>query len=193
MVSSLVLLFSESTQLKVEKISAFGNELLIGKPQAITIVLWVATFYWLIRYYQYAQSTHRRALKNGVQGRINETCITPALSGFLKRHEDWIYVGTDKTNPTCHVYATRCDVITIDPKYLDVKLSLERTVQTDSRISRTMLGSHDYRVEGMNLYWLRLKSFFYCVIHTPLYTEIVLPYIVFSLPVVYVGLKFAMY
>jgi|GEM_PF-2870416 len=189
MVSSLVLLFSEFTQLKVEKISAFGNELLIGKPQAVTIALWAATFYWLIRYYQYARSTHRGALRNGVQGRVNQTCSIPVLSGFLKKNESWIYEETEKTNPTCHVYPTQCDVIRIDPKYLDVRVSLEKTVQIDSGISHTMLGSHDYRIEGIALYWLRLKAFFHCVIHTPLYTEIALPYIVFSLPIVYAGYK----
>lgn len=52
-IMSLVVLFSELAGLKIEKISIFGNEATIGKPELVTITLWIFLFYWLIRYYQY--------------------------------------------------------------------------------------------------------------------------------------------
>jgi hypothetical protein len=85
MIVSLVLLFSEATELKVEKINVFGTELFVNHPYAVNVVLWVVALYWLVRYYQYSRAEYHGALEQFIQSRISQkTCPPVALKRLLR-------------------------------------------------------------------------------------------------------------
>lgn len=101
MVASLVLLFSEVTELKVEKISAFGTELLVGKAQAVTLALWVAAVYWLIRFYQYSKVGPVKKLPQAILARIHALTPEVAKALFIKRNSQGILAGISHDRIAC--------------------------------------------------------------------------------------------
>lgn len=84
MIASLALLFSEVTELRIQKLSAFGNELLIGEPYAVTLALWVATTYWLFRFYQYSGENLGTITGNLIFYRVREIGVPTALRTLLR-------------------------------------------------------------------------------------------------------------
>ncbi|ALC16381.1 hypothetical protein DSOUD_1603 [Desulfuromonas soudanensis] len=53
LLSSLVVLFVELSQVRIEKVNIFGNELIIDNPNMITFWLWGMFFYFGIMYFYY--------------------------------------------------------------------------------------------------------------------------------------------
>jgi len=180
MIVSLVLLFSEATDLKVEKLSAFGTELLVGQPQAVTTALWIAALYWLIRFYQYSHDEYTGAISLAVKDRVVQISAPVALRKLLHEEPKLIVPGTVKAIP-----------ITAPSIFESSKLSnvLEVQLQIGTPSANEGIGSRTIRIDGADLYWLRLRGWIYVILHTALFTELVLPYMVFALPVLYAGYK----
>ncbi len=190
MIVSLILLFSEATDLRVEKISAFGTELLVGQPQAVTMALWVAALYWLVRYYQYSRAEYHGALEQFIQSRVSQrTCPPVALKRLLREEPSLLEKFHDiKALPSIDYKSF--SIKDIKHNYLVVTFELTKTA-TDGQATVTQgIGERTVRLDGADLFWLRFQSWIHLILHTTLFTELVLPYIVFALPVLYVGYKF---
>jgi len=190
MIVSLVLLFSEATDLKVEKISAFGTELLVGQPQAVTMALWIAAIYWLIRFYQYSNAGYKGVLNNAVQHHVEkyEVCEPVALKRLL--HEE-----PNLLDPISGIKATstfeciQFGIHNSKPNYFEVLLGLKKVATDGTGGIDQRLDPKIVRIDGTDLFWLRVRAWIHLILHTTLFTELVLPYIVFALPVLYVGYK----
>lgn len=187
MIASLVLLFSEATELKVEKISAFGTELLIGQPQAVTTALWVAAIYWLIRYYQYARAGYQGALRQAVQGRVLNTCAPAALKRLL-REEPSLLTPIESVKVLPQINYSSTGVIVNETNFLEIELGLHKTA-TDERSSTIEVMSRRVRLDGVDLFLLKVRAFIHTILHTTLFTEVVLPYVVFAAPILYAVYK----
>ena len=189
MIVSLVLLFSEATELKVEKISAFGTELLVGQPQAVTMALWVAAVYWLVRFYQYSRAVFPNAMENIIQNQVNnKTCQKVAIKRLI-REEPSLLEPINNIDAIPTIDYSSFGILASNPNYLKVKLELKKTA-SDERSSATQgIGERIVLIDGSDLFWLRFRAWVHLISHTTLFTELVLPYIVFALPVLYVGFK----
>lgn len=189
MIVSLVLLFSEATELKVEKISAFGNELLIGHPQAVTSALWIAALYWLLRYYQYARPQFPGVINKAIHERLFNTCGPAALKKILRDEKRLL-------DPFSDVAATPELGYSImkyfnEPGSFEVVLKLEKFASNreQEKVVRIGMGERTVRFSSAESSWLRIKAWSHAILHTTVFTELVLPYIVFALPVLYAGYK----
>lgn len=189
MIVSLVLLFSEATELRVEKISAFGTELLVGQPQAVTMALWVAAVYWLVRFYQYSGAVFPNAIENIIQNQVNyKTCQKVAIKRLIIEEPSLLEpINNIKTKPT--IDYSSLSILASNRKYLKVKLELKKTASDEHSSATQGLGDRIIQIDGADLFWLRFRALINLTLHTTLFTELVLPYIVFSLPVLYVGFK----
>ncbi len=190
MIVSLVLLFSEATELKVEKISAFGTELLVGQSQAVTTALWVAAVYWLVRFYQYSRVTHEGSLRNTIQIYVVKyEVIWPVIQRRLLQNEPSLIEPFDdiKDIPTleCTVFGS----IEYRRNYVEAEVSVSRAVRNRRESVTQDVASRKVRVDGADLFWLRVRAWINLILHTTLFTELVFPYIVFSLPILYAGYK----
>lgn len=190
MIVSLVLLFSEATELKVEKISAFGTELLVGQSQAVTMALWVAALYWLVRFYQYSRTGYHRVLRQAVNERIREyeVCAPVALKRVL-REEPSLLEPFDDVKSIPSIECATFGILSYDSKHLEVQLGLKKTATDGQRSISVETETRKVRLDGASLFWLRVRSWIHLILHTTLFTELMLPYIVFTLPVLYVGYK----
>lgn len=179
MIGSLVLLFSEVTQLQIDKLSVFGTELTIGKPQAITNALWVAVFYWLIRYYQYARQTYPGAIKSAMNSRVRETAKASASNQIKierkhsqKRNKALPQIKTPVANIRAHY-----------PNCLLLNVSYEFEVQNGEAI--VPAETVNVEIKGIRLFVIKVKALLHTALHTTVLTEVVLPYIIFTLPLAY--------
>ena len=190
MIVSLILLFAESTELKVEKISAFGTELLVGNPQAVTMALWVAAIYWLVRFYQYSGAVYPNAIENIIQNEVsNKNCQKVALKRLLREEPSLLERFYDvKALPSIDYKSF--SIKDIKRNYLVVNLELTKAAADGRKSVTQVIGERTVRLDGADLFWLRFRAWIHLILHTPLFTELVLPYIVFALPVLYVGYKF---
>jgi hypothetical protein len=180
MIVSLVLLFSEITELKVEKISAFGTELLVGQPQAVTATLWVASIYWLLRFYQYSDLSSLRAF---VRDRVFKTCGPVALRR-LDHDDKGLSEPVEGVNaiPTFEYSIVKFGN---ESNYLDLILRLTKTSLDGRSIATQAAEERSVRLHWTDTYWLRIKAWFHMGLNTSLFTDLVLPYIVFAAPVIY--------
>lgn len=189
MIVSLVLLFFEATELKVERISAFGTEMLVGQSQAVTMALWVAALYWLVRFYQYSRTGYHMVLRQAVNERIREyeVCAPVALKRVLRKEPSLLEPFHDvESIPS--IECVTFEMLSYDSKHLDVQLGLKKTA-TDGQRSVSGTEKRKVRLDGASLFWLRVRSWIHLILHTTLFTELMLPYIVFTLPVLYGGYK----
>ena len=194
MIVSLVLLFAEFTDLKIQKINAFGNELLIGEPQAAINLMWFAAIYWLIRYYQYSR---------GHFGSLNDAARTYLFGTFesiarnkIARENPKLLENINNINAMPRLssqligqfYQGECFLITLRI-CKTISYNTEYAKQDATGYAKQDEGEFTTRLEGMELKWLRVKSWFHVIAKTTRFTDLVLPYIVFSAPVLNAGYK----
>ncbi len=67
---SLVLLFAETSELTINKLNVFGNELTIHNPVTVTLALGLAYLYWLYRYYVYFRDLGSKGFREKHNARL---------------------------------------------------------------------------------------------------------------------------
>jgi len=186
MIISLVLLFSEVTELKIEKLSAFGTELKIGEPQAVNWALWVAGVYWLWRFYQYSRPIFKGTIQGAIYQRTQETSLPVVLKKVLRENPNFLERLEDvPAEPTISIKESSFWGQGRD--YLEVQISLYKEAVSPRATATQSLGDHKIRLTGSDLRPLRRRAWFYLIVHTTLFTDLILPYVLFGLPVVYAG------
>jgi hypothetical protein len=184
MIVSLVLLFSEVADLQIEKLSAFGNELVIGKPYAINAALWVAGFYWLLRFYQYSRPKIAAMLLNTIHPYIQQNALPEGVKLLRAAHPEYLEPFENvPADPELSV--SNWTFRGHQPKYVDLQIELQKVASDGTNASVHRLGAHEVRIEGWALRKLQIRAWIYLVIHTRQFTELILPYVLFGLPLAY--------
>ncbi|HKB59826.1 MAG TPA: hypothetical protein VKC56_07235 [Gallionellaceae bacterium] len=188
MVVSLLLLFSEISGLKVTEINVFGTKLLINNPHAITALLWIATIYWAIRYYQYSREYH---------GRLGQ-----AVGLYMQRHaEPLILTQWKRENPNLVVPMfdrdgnrnfgfTLFGIMEHRFRFSnnDIRFRLDHHRENPNSLPAN--GSeYIVRLAGMPLFWLRIRGWTDAIVNTTIFTDWIVPYMVLSFPILYAVYK----
>ena len=190
MVVSLVLLFSEATELKFEKINVFGTELLVNQPYAVNAALWFAAIYWLWRFYQYSRLAYEGSLQRVIQDYIFKfDVLWPVIQKELHKSDPKLIEPIEDLMETPMLECTQYGSLQYMPKYVEAEVSISKVVNTKQRMASQGIGSRKVRVKGSELFRLRVRSWINLIVHTTLFTELLLPYFVFSLPVLYIIYK----
>jgi len=186
MIVSLVLLFSEVAELEISKLNVFGNDLLIGEPRAISGALWVAGFYWLLRFYQYSRPGFTDAIRGTIHQRAQQIARPTALALVLKKHPEFLERIPDV--PADPEISIKTYTYTAQrQEYLDMEVELEKAAAVGDRGAALGLGKYRVRIEGVALRKLRFRAWINLIVHTRHFTDFILPYVLFGLPLAYLA------
>lgn len=176
MVVSLVLLFSQISGLKITKLNVFGTEFLIGEPRAVTALLWIATVYWAIRYYQYSREYHGKLgsfVRDYMQRNVEPLVLEQWRHDNPKVDVVPLYDEDGNKRHTLSIY-----------RWFDRFNHIEITCKVDAAGPDMTV-----RLSGMGLHWFRMRAWTEAIVNTPIATDWIVPYIVLSLPILYAGYK----
>src|SRR2546429_8825377 len=67
---SLLLVFYEASGVRIEQITILGNTFPITDPSLVPVGLWIAWFYFCVRYYQYFRDLPDREFSAGWEARM---------------------------------------------------------------------------------------------------------------------------
>ncbi len=191
MIISLVLLFSEVAQLKVTKLSAFGNELLVGEPNAVATAMWLAGIYWLVRYYQYSRPIFRTSIQGALLPYVQSQGKSIALAKLLTQNAELRAHFPDVPGKlTYEIFDVRNDGITLDYD-MDLDFSVRKKAVHGAHVIDQEYGHFKVSLKRSDLGWARTKAWLNLVVNTTQFTELILPYILFSLPVGYAAIRAA--
>ena len=192
MLASLVLLFSETSELSITKLNVLGNELWIDKPQVVTYALWVAAIYWLWRFYQYSRPNAAATIRTTINTRVQEISRPSAVRVVLGIHPKFAqpFPELPHTKPT--YTATEYAITAHERDYLEVKLRVTRAASAGGNAMSDGVGEQVIRITDRDLLILRVRAWFHALVHTRIFTDYMLPYVLFYVPVIYVLHKWAL-
>ena len=134
LIISLVLLFAETAELKLQKLNVFGTELTIGNPVIVNFALWAAFVYWLWRYYVYFHDLGDIGYSSKQRVRLN----------FLVQRWTMRQFACDQAWRARLVDAVNRQIGLTDPK--NEKLQFLFDASNDWEVSETMvLGRYSFR------------------------------------------------
>lgn len=179
MVMSLVVLFVEIADLKIDKLSIFGNEASLGNTQAVNTALWVLLIYWFVRYAQYFHdmddtgfitSVMQRRAKLVEKFAFNKLNNAPDFAKSLIASDgSKLYAvpgsSTVSVNTWSRTMGRLLYMLTTDPD-----------IRTDTN------GTHEFSVSGWQQQVLNFRATTYVFVRTKYFTEYILPFLLFSLP-----------
>lgn len=183
-VISLVTLFAQYADVTLSQLNVFGNVITIGHPIAIRAVLWIAWFYWLVRYFVYY---HDVGDKGFWRVRIEQLSKllkrdAPILLGrHLRTHEKW----------DCSDGKIECKFGTLDVRQVEGawRIRITNTTinceRTHGNNSSTNINERDLFVTGKQLSRYQRHAFVRAVVSTRLATEYALPFAIAALPPLY--------
>ncbi len=174
---SLVLSFVELSGIEIKEINLFGNKLLIDNPEWVNRALWIGLFYWGYRYYTYflKQDT---GFKDEFSGRMNKRIIKQAVNKVLKDPELKDKISEEKKNKMKkapigdHIFV--CD---------NISKSFVR-VNTFNIDGKGIFITKDTKVSVLFNYWIAVKSMVNLLFNTPFFSEYILPFLLFTSPIV---------
>lgn len=208
-VSSLVLLFAETSELSINKLSVFGNELAITKPTTVVIALWIAYGYWLYRYYVYfhdiggkgfrtqvlarlqfliqrfarkkfdADSVWRRNLIEATRGKLLNNQSVAKEIDLALQNKHEWHLSLEETAP---IGKTRFSKISVQ-----TSVKLFKSINDDLQI----VGADHIRFETVNLEAasLNIRAITHVLLHTRILSEYYLPFAIALAPVAYLAYR----
>jgi len=132
MIVSLVLLFSEVSELKISKLSVFGNNFLLGQPRPVSGALWVAGLYWLLRFYQYSRPRFTAAIRDAVNRRTEQIPPPTALPVILKAHPELLEERLPDIPIDPEVSVKKCTIAEHRAEYLDLHVELQKAAAIEN-------------------------------------------------------------
>lgn len=181
-VISLLVLFAELLGIQVEKINFFGIESKLNNPHLIKPILWVALIYWFIRYTQYLHDLGERGFKKEFFKKMDAIIARKAFKKKINSDEfkKKLSVGNDMKERKFSLVS-----------YYDVRRKLKlyglvlRIAHHDYYGSGSTYDERETITETKEFILPAIRSIVYVILSTRLFTEYVLPYIIFLCPVVY--------
>lgn len=190
LIVSLVLLFSEISSLSIEKLNVLGNELSIGEPRAVSGALWILGVYWLWRFYTYSRPRVANAISGTIYHRVEEICLPTAIATVLRLHPHFRERFGELPDLEPKFEITNYTFYGQMRDYLDMEVEISKNAGTPTRAISQSLGKTRLRITGSELASLRIRAWIHMIIHTQQFSDYLLPYVLFYLPVVYAAYQF---
>lgn len=180
---SLVLLFADIAELRITKLNLLGNEVVLGQPDAIYVALWIAFLYWLVRYYQHFRDLGDEDLMRAHNTRLNRLVSEAAVRQAVRDQPGLLTPPQDLKGETKLILKT--DVLEAAPTHWKLQLTVRKlTTQGDASVEED-IDAGKAIVRGLVLFILKARAWLYVAIHTRLFTEYLLPFVIASLPIIY--------
>lgn len=177
--TSLALLLYSSSGVRLDAIDILGNSFTIARPAYIPLALWVAWFYFLLRYYQYLQDLPDAGWREAVAARVNTRVRRMAERELLVR----------LAQPVWHqpiVDLPPMDLLYEGPDSVRLKASGAIAYKTEKGLGRQEFSDVSINFSRGQLILPRLLSHLGAAINTRYFTEFALPFLVALSPLLYV-------
>lgn len=179
---SLLLVFAETSGIEINKINLLGNEVSLKNSNIVYIVLWVALFYWFVRYYQYFRDLNDKGFKTTFFERMDALVSKIAFKNLLNDPNFIKTIPEPKQDEKKYGAFPR--------KYHICKSSLEHYEGDAEFLIGYDPNSGTVKREKVSVAFPQLiipsiRSFSYVLIHTRLFTEYILPFLFFLTPIIY--------
>lgn len=207
-VISLVALFAETSELTVNKLNVFGNELVIHNPVTVSIAFGVALFYWLYRYYVYFHDLGDKGFRDEHRARLTVLVRRWAKEKFNTDHA-WKEKIIRNVHDLVAKHQPSSERLDLDLKYphewklseepdtmsvgvphfqkVQTQLLLRLFVRRDNEAD--LLIRHEGRdlvtIEGFEAMKLNFKAGVHVLVHTRIFSEYYLPFIIALIPIGY--------
>lgn len=187
---SLALLFYQTTGVVVERLSLFGNEVVLRDPSAASIVLWVAWVYFLVRYYQHFHDTPSKGLWAAHHDRLQMHVKRLASAQFEKEC---------RAEQARGELSGQIDFTRIDPSVMGRKGGAWEIRVRAPKLKPGANPSHPnpqhevlIRVGGSPLRLAQIRASLHAAFHTRFLTEYYLPFVVAAVPPAFMLWRFVM-
>lgn len=202
-VISLVLLFAETSELSINKLNVFGNELLIRSPFIVTVALWITYFYWLWRYYVYFHDLGDKGFGNKFGTRLSVLVDqwskkkfdmdSTWRQGIVKEARDQLTKAQAGNTNLQNVLNSPHDWRLTDAGPTGKRIFREISVQARLGLfvmrNGNQLMEHQaywrFVVDGLDAIVLNTRASLYVLAHTRILSEYFLPYLIASAPLLY--------
>jgi hypothetical protein len=193
-VGSVVLLFVQVSELRLApQGSVFGLPFNIGRPDAFQWFLWVAVLYWALRFYQYHQYRRPTELQSAAREAMYPLFLPLALAHITPspskeffqppQVKDGESVELIPHNFRLSEWERLRIEATIVPAWMIRRADGQKQIApiTNSELRVVFTGNPMWRV--------RTVAYLKAALTTPAFTEYILPYIIFTLPILFAGYR----
>ncbi|MBA1147390.1 hypothetical protein H0Z60_10015 [Ectothiorhodospiraceae bacterium WFHF3C12] len=155
----VVIVFYDHAQIEVSGISFLGAQIGIGHPQAIVHALWVAWFYFSVRYYQYFKAARADELWQTTRMAFDRFARRTILQHLSSGGVEW------RGAPSVGDFQRR--------GLLRVGVTLPKYHPSEGKLDE----GQDIEIPLWRFAGPALASLWYLTVHTPLATDVILPFI----------------
>ncbi len=185
MIVSVLLIFYVILDLKLKTINILGNSFSIGDPKNIENFIWLLFTYFLIRYYQFHKVVNNSEFILTYIDSMQKHVSRVAFNIFKK--EDMERLVKDNPDGQNFIYRLDNSVIMSQYKWMwNIRISGARTWHIGRGAGSQSFRGLECTVQGKQLIWPKIKSYYAVYVETPHITEYLLP---FFLSLVTVGVK----
>lgn len=178
-VVSFVLLFQQTAGLTIDKINVFGNEGTLKDPSSLGWFLWVAWFYFLVRYFQYLVAIPNKGFADIFKARMKVLVTEAAERRFPRTFKP----APDLVERLSEPY--RLEIKRMTPH---TRKSWRWGIRIEANVISEVSGQRElYEIDHFGMKWRHLaipqvRSLFYIGLVSRSFTEFALPFIVALLP-----------
>ena len=176
---SLLLLFAEISGITIRKINVLGNEVQIDNPSLVYVALWIAWIYWFIRYYQYFRDLDDKGFKTAFSKKMNAVAIKKAIKRLLNNPQ-FNEQYPEKDGSRIYIDPER---IVVDDTISYYKVYIE--IVYGKPIGSGTLINKDIELSSYDLIIPKIRAGINLPLNTILFSEYILPFIIFLLPLGY--------
>ena len=187
-ISSLVLTFAQASGLTITKLNIFGNEFDLAHPYSVITALWIATWYWAIRYYQYFTELKPLGIKSTYLEKFQSYIPSIALNKLKEKHPHLLSPPADAPNASVRIELMDYVCYERRENYERATLATIVTVQAKDFESVQEIGPIEIITMTKHLYKQKALSIFHVFFNTTKFTEYILPFLIFLLALLY-GLR----
>jgi hypothetical protein len=177
MIVSVVLLFAQTSGITINKLNVFGNELEIPNPIVINRWLWVLWGYWLWRYYNFYHDMGGKGFARERHKVLNDLVPKYFFRKLLRNTIPLAYPNREGAK----FYGV--DIYGYRPFSYDLLVKIQFADDSIEGFKDVIsLRNPEDRVP---LILMNVRALVHIVLHTHLFSEYILPYILAALPLIY--------
>jgi hypothetical protein len=180
---SLVLLVFLEVGARLDRLEFLGNTIVLSKPLVVSLPLWVAWAYFLLRYYQYFRDTGDAGFGNAVVSRQHSLARRAAIAKLEQslRPEP----PEDRPAATWSIEVEELEILDEPPSFWRFKAKgwiHFRDKGSPAWAAAQILSDHEVVLPPGVPPFPQVRAAIWSAVHTRYFTEYGLPYIVAGLP-----------
>ena len=172
----LILVFIEGANVSLTSLNIFGNTLNISDPSMVNLSFWLAFIYFLLRYYQYFNDIEDKGIKTSYFNKMEKLVSLVAVKNYIKNEDLSKFFPDIESKPKITLHESN---ITINnPKQWQMGISVNAYAKdAKHQHGHTRTGIGTQTVEGKDLIFPKISTWFHIIFNTRYFTEYFFPFL----------------